>query len=1064
MIKRLAITGLLLCSCCLSFGQVPWNGLLTTSRAIDWRNAGATIPTGTIPNCATQPSASIASINAAIAADVGGGSYCVVNIPAVSSAVGTVIVRYAGKANVILRGTGANSSILTYSGATGLSNCNGLNATYICLWNGDSSSPGNWVSTNSANWTGGLSQGSTVLTLSNTTNLKVGMQVVLYQTDPSTDPGNIWPCQSTNFNNACSWQGTGSTPVSGGGAGAGASESQMIVVAACNGVSTYGSSCGAGTSVTSATPIYMPDWTSGRNPKAAWGNTMPISNVGVEDLKVNDQSSSNGIFIEVHQANNWWLNGTGTIANPAAASDTNHILVWASTHGTAENCYMYGSYPASSGYGLDFAADSADNVAQNCITQHMDTGFITETGMANVFDFDYSIDNYFGGTWQQDDEYQHSAGDYYNLREGIEGIGYNSDNIHGTHWFNTVFRSYFSGFDPTTFTGGKNQSQVAMNDAAWAGYDNWVANAVGTAGYFSTYQLVPSSTTTCSPGPNTPSIYELGFSDSGGAFSPACQGTAFAIPNATAAQANSPVNSTMRFDNYDTVNGSVQRNSSEYATSAPVYPGLASPTTTIPASLYLPAGTPSWWSFPGGTTAPFPPTGPDVTGGNISGLSGHAWHGPAWNCYNIVNSGVTNGNPTPINFNRASCYTSSTPTAAAPSFSPASPYSGPVTTVTLSSTTPSPTITYCQDTTNTCTPSTVGTSVSFSTNGFIRAFTTATGYLQSVTVSWQGTIALPTLAAPTFSPNTAPNWYLPSQFSLAVTPTLPGGSTGCYTLDTSTPTGTTSCSHGTSWTSGPISVAANQTLSMIAIEASFTPSAVTAVLYTQRNIVNDGPGVVFDTGTGGATTISCPAFTPGSGEGITVEITYGCPQTVSVVSDSVNSGNYQVAIPMHDNSGTGKQTGVYYRSGTAASSTVVSVTLGGSCAHFAATCQAWKPSSAGNFTLDSPASGQQDSTGANPTIGSALTPTNSNSLALCVVTPFSQLPTAGSGFTLFTSATVSGLWPQATVQTTATATNCPYVMSSDSTGWTDQQAVFFFSPSGPPPPTSVNATLNGAIQ
>jgi len=86
--------------------------------------------------------------------------------------------------------------------------------------------------------------------------------------------------------------------------------------------------------------------------------------------------------------------------------------------------------------------------------------------------------------------------------------------------------------------------------------------------------------------------------------------------------------------------------------------------------------------------------------------------------------------------------------AAAPTFSPLSPYSGAATTVALSSTTPSPTISYCQDTTNTCTPTIVGTTVSFTTTGFIRAFTNSSGYTQSPTSSWSGTlVATPTPTA-----------------------------------------------------------------------------------------------------------------------------------------------------------------------------------------------------------------------------------------------------------------------------------------------------------------------------
>jgi hypothetical protein len=77
----------------------------------------------------------------------------------------------------------------------------------------------------------------------------------------------------------------------------------------------------------------------------------------------------------------------------------------------------------------------------------------------------------------------------------------------------------------------------------------------------------------------------------------------------------------------------------------------------------------------------------------------------------------------------------------APTFSITSPYSGAATTVTLSDSTSGATIDYCQDTTNTCTPTTVGTSVSVTSTGYIRAYAVASGHSASMVVSWQGTIA-----------------------------------------------------------------------------------------------------------------------------------------------------------------------------------------------------------------------------------------------------------------------------------------------------------------------------------
>jgi hypothetical protein len=78
-----------------------------------------------------------------------------------------------------------------------------------------------------------------------------------------------------------------------------------------------------------------------------------------------------------------------------------------------------------------------------------------------------------------------------------------------------------------------------------------------------------------------------------------------------------------------------------------------------------------------------------------------------------------------------------------------------------------------------------------------------------------------TLATPTASP--AGGSFTSSQSVLL---TLPPGSTGCYTIDSSTPAATTpgTCSHGTTY-SGAISVNTSLTLQAIATETGYTNSA-----------------------------------------------------------------------------------------------------------------------------------------------------------------------------------------------------------------------------------------------
>jgi hypothetical protein len=208
---------------------------------------------------------------------------------------------------------------------------------------------------------------------------------------------------------------------------------------------------------------------------------------------------------------------------------------------------------------------------------------------------------------------------------------------------------------------------MSFQIGAFSRYANIVANVLGNTTLSkptTTYQNVGASGSpnSCSSYP-LEVVYSLNFSDGGNQvpYSPSCIGSSFYVDND-----NLAASTLMRWGNYDVVHGSVQENSNETASSAPVYPGLASPATTFPASFYL-STQPTWWSFPNGSAAPWPGIGPDVTGGNISGVGGHAWLNPAANCYLNNMGGATNGSSGPLTFNPSTCY----PTAASSSGPPA---------------------------------------------------------------------------------------------------------------------------------------------------------------------------------------------------------------------------------------------------------------------------------------------------------------------------------------------------------------------------------------------------------
>lgn len=630
-----------------------WSGVLAPARAINWSTAGA----GSIPArttiCTTlgvagQPSSyaqsvSMSQIQTALSSCPSGQT---VLLNPGTYATSTSLITTAS--NVTLRGSGAQKTILNFTGTS--TNCNGIGATAVCITSGDSNSL--QYSVNVLNWTAGYSQGTTTITAGaavsgSLSNLKVGALVSLTQADQTSDNGNWWSCGTTGSAGACSQQGVAN-------AWSGRSQTQIVTVTAIS-----------GSTITISPGLYAPNWSAGQTPYIAFSSTLPITGFGLENLQVNTQSLGDmQAMTEFNWATNSWIKNVALINNVAInAASRKHVEVATSSHITVRDSYMYGSSPSSEGYGVDMMWGTSDSLAENNICQHLATCNILETGIGNVFGYTYAVDNFYTGAgnapnWQQCDAFHHDAGDYYNLFEGQEGICASSDDIHGTSFANTIFRSYFNGRDTATQcpgggnacgTGAKTQNTEAIQKLAFARYDNIVASVLGTSGYFTTYQQQGTSgNPSACPSFNWTSLYNLNFSDQDlTPFSPACASSSFSIDNDPLVSS-----SLMRWGNYDTVNGSVQTNSAETASTASTYPGLASPSTswsTFP-SLYL-SSKPGFWG-----SMPWPAVGPDVTGGNVANLAGHVYHNPAATCYLTTLGGKADGSSGPISFDASACY------------------------------------------------------------------------------------------------------------------------------------------------------------------------------------------------------------------------------------------------------------------------------------------------------------------------------------------------------------------------------------------------------------------------
>jgi hypothetical protein len=581
-----------------------WSSIINFDRAIDWSSAGVVggIPSATWTQCGTTKSAgaSAATINSAIQA-CSANTYVQLGAGTFNLTTGIVM-----KTGVVLRGMGADQTFLNFSG---VDSCYGAYAA-ICMGSGSSSDyfadpkmqPGG---ANSATWSSGYAKGSTQIVLNNigSNGISVGKYIMLDQASDSATNSGYFNCEGTSQNPPCSSEGgTSYSRVVGGLT---RWPTQIVKVTGCS------PSCNTGSTFTISPGVYSPNVSSGRSP-GAWWPPSTIQNSGIENLSIDASNSGGNKNIQLYNAANVWISGIRSIRDTATRSN---IQMHAVTHATIQNSYFYGSQTGhSQNYGVETLIAS-DCLIQNNIWQATVVPNLLHAATGNVYLYNYSINNTFDGGMSPFAG-GHSGGVQYNLFEGNIGQKVGADVTHGNSVMNTVYRNYLLGKD-TGKTSATNACYLNANSRYW----NIIGNVLGTPAYHKAYEN----------GSDT-SIYALGSGEGG-------------VP------LDSVVASTlMRWGNYDTVNAAVRWQNSEVPTAAPNYPNSVPASQTLPASLYY-GSKPSWWP----TAKAWPPIGPDVAGGNITNLGGHANTIPAQDCYTNVMGGPVDGSGSVLSFNAEAC-------------------------------------------------------------------------------------------------------------------------------------------------------------------------------------------------------------------------------------------------------------------------------------------------------------------------------------------------------------------------------------------------------------------------
>jgi hypothetical protein len=624
--------------------QQLWSGIVSPLRATDWTQAGVVggIPDANWAQCGstiTPSTGTAATINKQIAG-CPPNTYVLLGPGTFNLSTGILM-----KSNVVLRGSGANSTFLIMAGANG---CGG-SWGWICFsqdptWFG-------YAYMNTATWSGSYAQGATSITLAGLSKpLSVGQYIYLDQADDVSDPGTLFVCESTTASPPCSLEGA-----AGAGRKIGGVYHNQIQIVKITKIE--------GSNYTIEPGLYGIRWSANKSSAAWWPNTTTI-NAGVENLSVDTMNSPSIGGVVFSNAANCWVRGIRSLNG-----NRNHAWLLLATHITVQDSYFYGTKKAASkSYGVE-SFGTTDDLIVNNIFQKVSNPVMLGPSQGSVYAYNFSINDFINlPTFLALQNDGHDAGVLYNLFEGNIGAGFYGDIFHGTGGANTFFRNRWNGHE---CTGGicTMGGDFAIRLDSYNRAENAIGNVLGTTGIHKSYEN----------GTNPP-IYSLGHGNTEGAVT---------VPS------DSLVSSTLlRWGNYDTVTGDVRwcGDSSDpgWTTNcggkSEVPTGLSQYANAVPSSISLPPSfyyrsTPSWW--PNGKT--WPPIGPEVSSGNLglctggtypynmatssafctggtftaSDAGGHANSNPAMDCYVNAMGGPPDGSGSALSFNASACYSHS---------------------------------------------------------------------------------------------------------------------------------------------------------------------------------------------------------------------------------------------------------------------------------------------------------------------------------------------------------------------------------------------------------------------
>lgn len=607
----------------LSYGQ-SWSSILSSSRAINWSNAGLpasftdkggsntetttnpwTPPTRTQSGSTVSPSgvaaADLSNINTALS-NCTDGHY--VLLGAGTFLIQGTLAMYNHSCS--LRGSGPQSSILKLTGS-------GI------IFMGAASAGGSCTPTS------GLSRGSISIVCNSLSGTPPAVNDI-FQINQCDSGFSGSPCSGTSVDNGglfvCGTTATCATDVS---VSPNSQYQNFVVTSVSNASGTY--------TVGVSPQIYMPNWSTSRTPTLSWNNpTYNGVGVGMEDMTIwfNGGASLN----ESVQASNLyasWVKGVRFVGSPAIVP----IQLTVSVNSLISNNYMFADVALDGGYppAIQFAQNTSVLELNNIKTSGVPWD-ATGGDVGNVMAYNYGRDTFT--QYNENQPFDHHPYSSFDLFEGNQYGELTDDAEFGTHGLNTFFRNYLACWDTPYTTSATSPAPRGLVIDQYQRFDNAIGNAIGTSSQCGSYQGNSGG---------SGYVFDIDTVDSLTAPSLLRWGNVSVVTQSS----DTPANSGLRFVANEVPTSTVMPSSS--------YPGAVTWQNSVPANNNLPCsfflggytsttctahsngGTGiSWWkvctawtTFPTNCSTsqaqPFPMAGPDVGGGPYVG--GHAYDVPA---------------------------------------------------------------------------------------------------------------------------------------------------------------------------------------------------------------------------------------------------------------------------------------------------------------------------------------------------------------------------------------------------------------------------------------------------